>query len=179
MRLIIGLGNPGKQYSNTRHNIGFVVIDELIKKEELRVTNSKKTSSEVAKGIINGSRVVVAKPMTFMNNSGEPVQKLLKFFKLKPQNLIVVHDDKDIELGKVKVQNSRGAGGHNGVQSIIDTLGTKNFTRIRVGVTTAGKEIKDTARFVLNKFTKAEKNLTKDITNNVLNQLRNMLASSE
>ena len=114
MILIVGLGNPGKKYQKTRHNVGFRVIDQL--------------------GFLSLKEVILVKPKTFMNLSGKSVKNLLKTYHLKPSNLIVIHDDTDLPLGKIKISKNRGAAGHKGVESIIKEMGTKNFVRLRVGV---------------------------------------------
>jgi PTH1 family peptidyl-tRNA hydrolase len=160
MKLILGLGNPEKKYTNTRHNAGFLIIEKLIKHYTFSQPKlDKKSNAHVSKGEINGKRMVMAMPQTYMNNSGLSAQALLSFYKLTPRDLIVIHDDKDIPLGQTKVQTDRGAAGHNGIKSIIEQLGTKDFTRIRVGVAPQDETIHDTASFVLGSFTAAEKKM--------------------
>ncbi|MCX6759079.1 MAG: aminoacyl-tRNA hydrolase [Candidatus Nealsonbacteria bacterium] len=136
MVLIVGLGNPGPKYKFTRHNVGFRVIDKL--------------APLTLKG------VVLAKPKSFMNLSGQAVRNLLKNHKLKPDNLIVVHDDIDIPLGKIRINKNRGAGGHKGVQSIVNELKSKNFIRFRIGIQPKFGKPKSPERFVLQKFNKEE-----------------------
>jgi peptidyl-tRNA hydrolase, PTH1 family len=168
MKLIVGIGNPEKEYADTRHNTGFLVVDKLASDFGLQTSVfDKKTNSKIFKGAINKKRVLLAKPQTYMNNSGVAVRALLDFYKIKPENLIVIHDDKDISLGETRVQTNRGPAGHNGIKSIIEHLGTQNFTRIRVGVAPASQnQIKDTGNFVLGKFTAEEiKKLRKAIAN--------------
>ncbi|OGH71692.1 MAG: aminoacyl-tRNA hydrolase [Candidatus Magasanikbacteria bacterium RIFCSPLOWO2_01_FULL_43_20b] len=157
MKLIVGLGNPGKIYAKTRHNAGFMVLDKL--REEFKENNisnwelSKKFNAEVCGCTISGNKIVLTKPMTFMNDSGQAVQLIAHFYKLTPADLIVIHDDKDIKLGEIKIQTNRSSAGHNGAQSIIDHIGTQNFTRVRVGVAPENpKKMSDTAKFVLNRF---------------------------
>lgn len=157
MKLIVGLGNPGKIYAKTRHNAGFMVLDKL--REGLKENNisnwelSKKFNAEICGCAINGNKIVLAKPMTFMNASGQAVQLIAHFYKLTVPDLIVVHDDKDIKLGELKIQTDKSSAGHNGVQSIMDHIGTQNFTRVRVGIAPENpKKMSDTAKFVLNKF---------------------------
>ena len=174
MKLIVGLGNPEKKYEDTRHNAGFVVIDKLVASTEAKLSYDKKTNSEISKTTLNKKRVLLAKPQTFMNNSGTAVRALLDFYKLKPADLIVVHDDKDIHLGETRVQKDRGAAGHNGVKSIIEHLGTQNFTRIRIGVASI-TEIKDTAGFVLGKFTTSEKKVLKKVIENVIKEIEGLI----
>lgn len=158
MYLIIGLGNPGKEYAKTRHNAGFLVLDEFQKEYGfLKFTLSKKHASLVSEDILNETKTLLAKPQTFMNNSGKAVKSLMA---AKP-NLIVVHDDIDIPLGKMKVSENRGSAGHKGVDSIIQTLGTKNFIRIRVGIQPAGGKPKNVETFVLKPFSQEERALLK------------------
>jgi PTH1 family peptidyl-tRNA hydrolase len=158
MKLIVGLGNPGKKYAKTRHNVGFMIVDAL--RETLTADPnlshwelSKKFNAEVCGGTSGKQQFVLAKPMTFMNDSGQAVQLVAHFYKLTPADIIVVHDDKDLPLGAVKVQTDRGDAGHNGVRSIIAHIGTKEFTRVRIGVASDNeRKMKDTAKFVLHKF---------------------------
>ena len=178
MKLIIGLGNPGTEHEGTRHNAGFLVIDSIISNIQYPITLklNKKTNALAGKGEINKKRVIVAKPLTFMNNSGLAVRALLDFYKLKPENLIVIHDDKDIPLGETRVQTDRGPAGHNGVKSIIEHLGTKNFARIRVGVALESQnQIKNTANFVLGKFTAEEKKILNKVIQNVIIEIEGMV----
>ena len=175
MKLIVGLGNPGKQYERTRHNVGFVVVDHLIATYNLKPKTPAKLKAEVAKGEVQGKRTILAKPTTFMNDSGAAVQALLHFYKLTPRDLIVIHDDKDIPLGQIRVQSSRGAAGHNGVISIIEQLSSNDFTRIRVGVAPVERAIDDTADFVLGKFTKDEQKMLKDVINHVVEEVKKII----
>lgn len=175
MKLIVGLGNPGKQYERTRHNVGFVVVDTLATDYGLRTTADRKHQAEVVKGAIEGKRAILAKPQTYMNNSGRSVKALLAYHKLTPADLVVVHDDKDIPLGEIRVQKNRGAAGHNGMLSIIEHLGTKDFARIRVGVAPTEKKIADTANFVLGKFTREEQKILKEIIKNTIENIKKIL----
>ena len=163
MMLIVGLGNPGKEYEKTRHNVGFMVLDEFQKEHDFPdFSPSKKHSSLVSEGILGSTKVLLAKPQTFMNNSGKAVQSLLPKRGLgfpKPRlgnTLVVVHDDIDIPLGKVKVSKGSGSAGHKGVDSIIQSLGTKDFTRIRVGIQPATGKPENVEEFVLMPFQKLE-----------------------
>ncbi|MFZ2970530.1 MAG: aminoacyl-tRNA hydrolase [Minisyncoccia bacterium] len=152
MKLIIGLGNPGKIYQKTRHNIGFSVVDEITSHYGFeKFEFNAKFNSEIAKGSINGEKIIVAKPQTFMNNSGNAVRSIVDYYKLKIEDLIVIHDDLDIKLGEYRISRDRNSAGHNGVQSIIDRLGTKGFERIRIGIGVAEKII-PTEDFVLSNF---------------------------
>ncbi len=161
MIFIIGLGNPGKIYARTRHNVGFMMADKLRKvwnfpefkfdkKFNAEMTEgyiplSSRANPDLVEGEVEGSRnnttcvtknekVILGKPQTFMNQSGEAVKKIMKFYKLKPSDIIVIHDDLDIDLGKFKISTDSSAAGHQGVQNIIDKIGTQKFTRIRVGI---------------------------------------------
>ncbi|HBB38410.1 MAG: Peptidyl-tRNA hydrolase [Candidatus Magasanikbacteria bacterium GW2011_GWD2_43_18] len=164
MKLIVGLGNPGKQYEKTRHNAGFLVLDELQKLPGMKKWSlSKKFNAEISEGSIVNESIMLVKPMTFMNNSGQSVGLLINYYTLDPtKDLIVLHDEKDIALGTIKVQKDRGAAGHNGVKSIIEHLGTQNFTRIRLGIASDHpRQMEDTVNFVLGKFSMFEKRAIK------------------
>jgi len=164
MIIIVGLGNPGKKYQNTWHNVGFRVLDKLQKDNQFSgFYFSKKASSKLSqRRKSEKEKIILAEPQTFMNNSGQAVKKIIKQFKapIKNFNLIVVHDDADLPIGKIKISKNKRSGGHKGVQSIIDSLKTKNFIRIRIGINpTADKdknEIK-AGNIVLNKIKKEER----------------------
>ena len=134
MRLIVGLGNPGEKYINTRHNLGFLVIDKIAEKENIILRLENEFKSENGDFGSLEDRVKLVKPQTFMNNSGEAVSKLKNYYKIDSEDIWVIHDDIDLESGKVKIVLGGGSAGHKGVQSIIDQLGTDQFWRIRVGV---------------------------------------------
>lgn len=148
MKLIVGLGNPGKQYESTRHNAGFLALDFIAKELGLEWSEHKKTKSLLAKS----SEYILLKPQTFMNLSGETVTSALNFFKLDKSDLVILHDDIDVDLGKIKTTASSRAAGNNGVQSIIDLLGTQEFFRVRIGVRTEMREKIPAEKFVLEKF---------------------------
>lgn len=153
MKLIIGLGNYGEKYEETRHNYGFMVVDEFLKRNnfpEFKLNFSSLLS-------INNN-LIVAKPQTYMNNSGKAVKEISNYYKILPEDIIVVHDDVDIELGKIKESQDRGSAGHNGIKSIIDSLGTKNFKRIRMGINSQDEAfIGNLENLVLKKFSKNER----------------------
>ena len=149
MILIVGLGNPGKKYEKTRHNVGFMVIDEL-KKKEL------------------SNKVKLLKPEIFMNSSGTAVSNLMSFYKIKPKNLLIIHDDIDLPIGKIRIVKNRGSAGHKGVQSIIKKLGTKDFHRIRIGICPTKSKPKNIERFVLEKFIKSEEKILKNSLKDIL-----------
>jgi len=172
MKLIIGLGNPGKEYAKTRHNVGFMVIDALAKNLGVDFKLNKKFQAEIAV-IKNGKEeIVLAKPQTFMNLSGISTRAILDFYKIKPKDIIVIHDDKDILFGEVKYQSDRSAAGHNGIKSLIEHLGTQDFARIRIGVAWEDKEkMGDTANFVLMNFTKTELTSLEDIIKEIVGKI--------
>lgn len=175
MKLIVGLGNPGKEYEETRHNVGFMVIDNIINKEQLTINPSKKFSADIAQQKTDQKEILYIKPQTFMNNSDIAVRALLAFYKLTPLDIIVIHDEKDIPLGEYKIQTNRGAAGHNGVQSIIDHLGTKNFTRIRVGIGPENKKVDYIEEFVMGKFSEEEKRTLKQTIEQVTREVKNII----
>jgi PTH1 family peptidyl-tRNA hydrolase len=133
MKLIVGLGNPGKEYSTNRHNIGFLCINHLAKLA--RITLDKKQShARVGMGKIAGNEVVLAKPQTFMNASGQSIKSLMQKYNVFLEDIIVIHDDLDLPLGKIRIRQGGSAGGHNGIKSTIANLGTQDFIRVRVGI---------------------------------------------
>ncbi|HOV97565.1 MAG TPA: aminoacyl-tRNA hydrolase [bacterium] len=130
MKLIVGLGNPGKKYQKSRHNVGFILLDKFAADNNLKWRKSERFDSE----IIEYDDKLLVKPQTFMNNSGNAVSKLVNFYKVSPDKLIIIHDDVDLPLGGVKKQKGKNSAGHHGVEDIIEKLGTKDFWRIRVGI---------------------------------------------
>lgn len=168
MKLIVGLGNPGKKYERTRHNVGFMILDELARSLEKEGISkwelSKKFNAEICGVTLNGQKLILVKPQTFMNESGVAVSLIGHFYKVTPADVIVVNDDKDLKLGDVRVQTDRSHAGHNGVRSIIEHLGTQNFLRVRVGVASDNaKKMEDTAAFVLGKFGLLERGKLKEM----------------
>lgn len=164
MKMVVGLGNPGNIYSRSRHNIGFSVIDEIIKDENLSF--KKDNNFEYVKDPRNN--IIYLKPLSFMNLSGEVVKKVAHFYKVGLENILVVHDDKDQKIGKYKIKKNSGSGGHNGVKSIIENLSTDTFLRLKIGI--AVEEMPPTSEFVLGNFSAEEvkvinekMNLFKDI----------------
>ena len=133
MKLIIGLGNPGKEYENTRHNTGFMVLDRLSEKLNIEMTQNK-FKGLYGKSKYKGEDVILLKPQTYMNLSGESVRQVMDFFKINQEDILVIYDDLDMPVGKLRLRQSGSAGGHNGVKSIIAHVGTQSFQRIRVGI---------------------------------------------
>ncbi|MDF9407717.1 aminoacyl-tRNA hydrolase [Pelotomaculum isophthalicicum JI] len=155
MKLIVGLGNPGSEYAKTRHNIGFMVVDRLA--PVLGVTVGKKLfKALVGQGQINGERVVLAKPQTYMNLSGDAVGALLNWFKLTASDLLVIYDDLDLRCGKLRLRPGGGSGGHRGMQSIIRAIGTDSFPRVRVGIGRPPEPGYETIDYVLGHFSDEE-----------------------
>ncbi|MBI2415064.1 MAG: aminoacyl-tRNA hydrolase [Candidatus Kerfeldbacteria bacterium] len=151
MKLVVGLGNPGKQYARTRHNVGWRVLDAM-------VTADWKTVKNCQALIVKQADVLYAKPVTFMNESGIAVAALLHYYHLTTADLCIVYDDKDLPFGTIRFRNKGSAGGHNGMKSIIQHIGTENFARLRIGIAPdqSGMIIHDTADYVLSKFTTQE-----------------------
>jgi peptidyl-tRNA hydrolase, PTH1 family len=156
--LIVGLGNPGSDYSNNRHNVGQMVLDELARRVGGSFKVHKSSRAQVLEGRlgIGGPRVVLAKPMSYMNVSGGPVSTLVKFFDVEPSRVVAVHDEIDIPFNTVKLKIGGGEGGHNGLRDISKALSTKDYVRVRVGVGRPPGRM-DTADFVLKDFAAAEK----------------------
>lgn len=156
MILIVGLGNPGEKYKNTRHNVGFRVVDELKNYFDLAdFVFDKKSNSFFSKN----NDLLIVKPDTYMNLSGQAVGSLSGYYKIDEENKIIIHDDIDLPLGEIKISKDRGSAGHKGVESIIKNLGTKNFIRIRIGIQPKAGKPKKTEGFVLKKFNKEEEEI--------------------
>ncbi|HJC75200.1 MAG TPA: aminoacyl-tRNA hydrolase [Candidatus Mediterraneibacter faecavium] len=158
MFIIAGLGNPDRQYEGTRHNVGFDVIDRLADKYNIAV-DMKKHRALLGKGVIEGQKVILAKPQTYMNLSGESIRSLVDYYKIDGEHeLLVIYDDINLEVGQLRIREKGSAGGHNGIKNIIAHLGTQVFPRIRVGVGEKPSRY-DLADYVLGHFSKAEKAL--------------------
>ena len=161
MFIIAGLGNPDEKYQGTRHNVGFDVVDRLAEKYQIAV-DTKKHRALIGKGVIEGQKVLLVKPQTYMNLSGESIRSLVEYYKIDPEEeLIVIYDDISLEPGKIRIRKKGSAGGHNGIKNIIAQLGTQNFQRIKVGV---GEKPKgwDLADYVLGHFSKEDRGLVDD-----------------
>ena len=158
MFIIAGLGNPDRQYEGTRHNAGFDVIDRIAEKYNIAV-DTKRHRAYIGKGIIEGQKVILAKPQTYMNLSGESIRSLVDYYKIDGEHeLLVIYDDINLEVGQLRIREKGSAGGHNGIKNIIAHLGTQVFPRIRVGVGEKPSRY-DLADYVLGHFSKAEKAL--------------------
>jgi PTH1 family peptidyl-tRNA hydrolase len=152
MWVIAGLGNPGRKYSRTRHNIGFMAVEEIAQRNGIEFTERKEYG--IGRGSIEGQKVILIEPLLFMNRSGPVVNAMLKKFTVQSDNLIVIHDDLDMETGKLRIRKTGSSGGHKGVESIIQNIGAKDFIRVKIGI---GREpgilVED---YVLSKFTRQE-----------------------
>lgn len=158
MYIIAGLGNPDRQYEGTRHNAGFDVIDRIADKYNIAV-DTKKHRALIGKGVIEGQKVILAKPQTYMNLSGESIRSMADYYKIDPEHeLVVIYDDINLEPGQLRIREKGSAGGHNGIKNIIACLGTQVFPRIRVGIGEKPSRY-DLADYVLGHFSKAEKEM--------------------
>lgn len=153
VKLIVGLGNPGKEYENTRHNIGFMVIDKYLNQPSYQ----EKFNAYYLEKNINGEKVIFIKPKTFMNNSGVSVGKFADYYKVLPEDILVIQDDLDESIGSYKLKHHSSSGGHNGIKSIISVLHTDSFPRLKIGI--KNESLHDTIDFVLGKLSKNEMNI--------------------
>lgn len=176
-KLIIGLGNPGEEYKNHRHNIGFIIIDKLAQNLSLKFDNNKKKSL-FTRTKLNNIDLILLKPQTFMNLSGESAIYISKFFNVKPEDIIVVYDDMDIPFGTFRIKKGGSSGGHNGIKSLIAQLQNDDFIRVRVGIgrPSFGKKVND---YVLSSFSKSEReNIDNDLGENVIEAIKTILFES-
>lgn len=156
MYIIAGLGNPGKQYENTRHNIGYMVIDSIAKAHQIPVMEIKHRA-QIGKGWLGGEKVILAKPLTYMNASGESVRALTDYYKIDTRtNCIVIYDDVSMDIGQIRIRKKGSAGGHNGIKNIIAHLGSEEFWRIKIGVGDKGQG-EDLVDYVLGHFNQTER----------------------
>lgn len=154
MYLIVGLGNPEEEYSRTRHNMGFNTIDKVAEQYKMQI-NKKKFQGLYESGIIEGQKVILIKPQTYMNLSGNCVKEVVDFYKIEKENILIIYDEMDIEPGKIKIRKKGGPGGHNGLKSIIEKLGTEEFSRIRIGIGRPTHE-QDKVNYVIGAIPKEE-----------------------
>jgi len=178
LKLVVGLGNPGKQYEKNRHNVGFMAIDVFANKHDIELSVKKKKAL-FGKGRFNGEEVILLKPQTFMNLSGEAVLYLASFLKIKSEDIIVVADDSDLPLGMIRIRKNGSSGGHNGIKSLIYSLKTSNFPRVRIGIgrppEDSGIELSD---YVLQDFTEEEFKVIRSILDDVADALYIIITSS-
>ncbi|MGM0400770.1 MAG: aminoacyl-tRNA hydrolase [Chloroflexota bacterium] len=148
--LIVGLGNPGPEYAHNRHNIGFQCIDRLARAYDIRLAQKKRLKALLGKGKVEGHPLVLAKPLTFMNSSGQAVQSVSHWYRIPPERILVIHDDLDLPVGRMRLRPGGSSGGHKGIRSIISDLGTKEFARLRIGI--GRPEWGEPADYVLSDF---------------------------
>lgn len=173
MICFIGLGNPGRKYRKTRHNIGFMAVDRLAERWQIPFQKSK-FQAEMAETRIDGRKVCLLKPLTFMNLSGEAVRAVMDYYQLTLQEIVVVYDDLDTELGKIRLRYKGSAGGHNGIKSIIEHTGSQEFKRIRMGISRPpqGTEV---VSYVLSKFAKSEQEKLQQVTERTADAMEELL----
>lgn len=155
MKLVIGLGNKGREYENTRHNMGFMLVDRYLQYKNITDKFKEKFNAMYIETTINNEKVIFIKPMTYMNNSGIAVRTFVDFYKLNSEDILVISDDLDLDLGMFRLRRNGSSGGHNGLKSIISHLGTDNFKRLRIGIS---NDKDDVINYVLSKFSKKELN---------------------
>ena len=155
MKLVVGLGNPGKEYVNTRHNIGFGLLDYISKKDGYSFKFDKKFNCEMFSINIDGEKVLLIKPFSYMNLSGTVVSKIVSFYDIGVSDILVIQDDLDMEFGKIRIVFDSSSGGHNGIKNITENIGTQKYTRLKIGI--SNDDSIDTRDFVLGKFSKQQR----------------------
>ena len=173
MRIIVGLGNPGRKYENTRHNLGFITVDRLAEEHGISVTRSKHKAL-IGEGDISGQKVMLVKPQTFMNLSGEAVREGMDYYKEPVESLLVIYDDADIPAGTVRIRKKGGAGTHNGMRSVVSCLGDEDFPRVRIGI--GSQDDKDLAAHVLGGFSSDEIQIMREAVLTAVSAIECMLA---
>lgn len=164
--LIIGLGNPGSKYDQTRHNIGFAAVDALAQRWQVSLSTNKKFQAELGERWFNGQRVKLLKPLTYMNQSGQAIRAVVDWYNLSGRSVLLIYDDLDLPVGKIRLRLSGSAGGHNGIRSAIAHLGTQNFPRLRIGIgnpQTAQERQQDAISYVLGRFSPQEAQLHPEV----------------
>jgi len=188
MKIFIGLGNPGKEYENTRHNVGFLVLDKLLSHKEIapvgekiQLKNDKRFKSQVAERSVNGEKLIFVKPQTFMNNSGDAVFSIVEYFKTDISKIFVLSDDVDLPIGTARIKLNGGSAGQLGLQSIIDSIGSDNFKRVRIGISGKIKEETpiETKDYVLSKIEDKEKIVIDKVISEVVGYLVQHIGSKE
>lgn len=176
MKLIVGLGNIGKEYDGTRHNVGFMVLDELAKREGISF-NKVKNEATLADFMFKGEKIILAKPLTYMNESGRSVRPLMDFYKIPVEDVIIIHDDMDLPVGHLRLRQKGSAGGHNGIKSLISHLGTQEFKRIKIGIDHPQRM--SVVDWVLSRFTKEQQNQLESGINEALEALDNWIDTDD
>ena len=169
--LIVGLGNPGAKYAATRHNAGFIAVDRLAEKENFEIKKIK-FKSLICDTVLDGKRCIIMKPSTFMNNSGEAVGECVNFYKIVPENVLIIYDDINFDAGVMRIRKKGSDGGHNGMKSIIYHLNSDNFPRIRLGVGSKPNPDYDLASWVLSSFSESEKNAFEGAVDNATEAIK-------
>lgn len=175
MKLVVGLGNPGKKYEGTRHNIGFDCVDHCAEQLNIEL-NEAKFKGIFGKGIVNGQKVILLKPLTYMNLSGESVRALMDYYQIELEDVLIIYDDLDLPTGKIRLRQKGSAGGHNGIKSLIAHLGTQEFKRIRVGIDrpTSGESI---VNYVLGTYHPDERQAVTDSIEQTKNAVKAWMSS--
>ncbi len=172
LKVIAGLGNPGEKYAKTRHNIGFMITAELAKNHSVK--SSYKFDGLYGDYFFGGEKIIIFQPMKYMNRSGQPIRKLLNYYDIEPADLLVIHDDLDLDLGTIRFKKKGGSGGHNGIRSIIERLETNEFKRLKVGVGRPPENIPVTD-YVLTRFHGEEKDIVNDVVENSVSAVELMI----
>ena len=176
MKVIVGLGNPGRQYERTRHNIGFEAIDYIAGKNQIEIS-SRKHKALIGSGYLGGQRVLLVKPQTFMNLSGESLRGIMDFYKLEPSDFIVIFDDISLDVGQLRIRRKGSAGGHNGIKSIISHLGSMDFPRVKIGVGEKPKGY-DLADYVLGHFPAEERSIMDEAAKTAAEAIRMIITEN-
>ena len=171
--LLIGLGNPGRDYKFTRHNIGFLIIDELSDRWSIKISQVK-NKALIGSGLYNQSRIILAKPQTFMNLSGQSVVSLIKYYKLPIENTLIIHDDLDLPFGTLRMRPSGSAGGQKGILSVIQMLGSDQIPRLRIGIGRPPGRM-DPVNYVLQRFSTHEEDILKDVIDRACNACQSFM----
>ncbi|HGA2441060.1 TPA: aminoacyl-tRNA hydrolase [Streptococcus agalactiae] len=178
VKMIVGLGNPGSKYNDTKHNIGFMAVDRIVKNLDVNFTEDKNFKAEIGSDFINGEKIYFIKPTTFMNNSGIAVKALLTYYNISIKDMIIIYDDLDMEVGKIRFRQKGSAGGHNGIKSIIAHLGTQEFDRIKVGIGRPNGRM-TVINHVLGKFDKNDEIMISNILDKVDNAVNYYLQTND
>ena len=171
MKMIVGLGNPGKEYENTRHNMGFIVLDNFAK--SLGISIDKNKFNALYKDLfVAGEKVLLVKPLSYMNLSGEAIRAVMDYYKIDVKDIIIIYDDIALNIGKIRIRANGSDGGHNGIKSIISHIGTNNFNRIKIGI---GPQIGPSEYFVLNNFPKEQSEILKEVLDKSIDAAKSIM----
>lgn len=173
--LVVGLGNPGEEYRSTPHNLGFLTVDRLARDAGIRISRPEENAL-VGSGALDGATVVLAKPLSYMNLSGAPVKRLLRRYELEPESLLVVYDELDLPWRNLRLKRKGSSAGHNGMQSVVDSLGTSDFPRLRIGIH-PGHPVANGAKFVLRPFGRNERDELEGVVGRAAEVVRDVVAN--